>query len=119
MMASGRMLGRITVLRVSTVRPVLKLKRNWPGDTPGRRILMITDTLFKWDGWNAPSDEVWTFHDCTLKVPIGPFKAGDVVPAILIDFEHGYIQLIRDPAYTEVRGNDLIHEQKIRLALVD
>jgi hypothetical protein len=105
---------------VSTVRPVLKLKRNWPGDTPDRSNAMeITDTLFDWVSWDVVSDEILTFHNCTLKVPIGPFKAGDVVPTILIDFEHGYIQLIRDPAYTEVRGNDLIHEQKIRLALVD
>jgi hypothetical protein len=79
----------------------------------------ITDTLFDWDRWDIVSDEILTFHDCELKVPIGPIEAGEVVETILVDFEHGYIQLHGDPECTGIRGNDLIHEQKVRLALVD
>lgn len=79
----------------------------------------ITDTLFDWKNWDMVTDDILTFHRCELKVPIGPFKAGEVVETILIDFEHGYIQLYNDPECTGIRGNDLIHEQKVRLALVD
>jgi hypothetical protein len=79
----------------------------------------ITYSLFDWVVWDGDADTLVTFGDCTLKVPIGPFKAGEVVSSILIDFEHGYIQLFRDPAYTKVRGTNLMHEQKICLALVD
>jgi hypothetical protein len=79
----------------------------------------ITDSLFDWVSRDEVCNDVLTFHNCTLKVPIGPFKTGEVVEVILVDFEHGHIQLLDDPTCTGIRGHTLMHEQKICLALVD
>jgi hypothetical protein len=38
-------------------------------------------------------DALLQFYDCTLKVPIGSFKVGDLVPMITVDFEHGILQV--------------------------
>jgi hypothetical protein len=73
---------------------------------------MITDTLFKWENWDAISDDILVFFECELIAPIGEFEAGATVYRIIVDFEHGYLQLFCE-------GGTLLSEHKVRLALVD
>lgn len=68
--------------------------------------------LFDWCGWDGLDPGVLQFTGCTLKVPIGRFNIGEFVPVIVVDFEHGNIQLI-------AKDGTLISEHTIRLALDD
>ncbi len=58
--------------------------------------------LFDWESWDEIDSFVLIFHNPTLKVPIGEYKAGDVMSHIVIDFEHGIMTVVKDdlgPAY--------------------
>jgi hypothetical protein len=69
-------------------------------------------TLFDWCGWDQQDVGVLQFTGCTLKVPIGQFKAGALVPVIVVNFETGNLQLV-------TKNGDLISQHNIRLALND
>lgn len=68
--------------------------------------------LFDWCGWDELDPGVMQFTGCTLEIPIGQFKAGELVPVIVIKSETGIIQLI-------AKDGTLISEHNIRLVLVD
>jgi hypothetical protein len=67
-------------------------------------------TLFDWCHWDQLDAGVLQFIGCTLKVPIGTFAAGELVPVIVVSFEAGDMQLI-------AKDGSLISEHNIRLTL--
>lgn len=58
--------------------------------------------LFDWTGWDGDI-ECMTFYNCTLKVPIGPYKIGDKFSGISILWVKSLLQIYEDgndsPAY--------------------
>jgi len=78
--------------------------------------------LFDWSAWDLLGDTLLQFYGCKLKVPIGEFKVGDTVPIILVDFEHGTIQLLekgRAEGRCGTGGSSLISEHKVRMVLTN
>ena len=69
-------------------------------------------TLFDWCGWDELDPGMLQFTGWTLKVPIGTFKVGELVPIIIVCFDAGTIQLVG-------KGGDLLSEHNIRLVLTD
>jgi len=67
-------------------------------------------TLFDWCGWDQLDIGVLQFTDCTLKVPVGRFNIGELVPVIVVSFEDGLIQLINSDGTP-------ISEHNIRLVI--
>lgn len=67
-------------------------------------------TLFDWCGWDELDPGVLQFTGCTLKVPIGTFAAGELVPVIVVSFEDGILQL-------DNKDGSLISQHNIRLTL--
>lgn len=49
--------------------------------------------LFDWETYDVIDDDLWLFYDCTLKVDLGQFLAGDELDEITIDFETGVMEL--------------------------
>ena len=72
----------------------------------------MEQTLFDWCGWDQLDDGVLQFTGCTLKVPIGTFKAGELVPVIVVSFDSGILQLI-------CKDGKLISQHNIHLAFND
>jgi hypothetical protein len=68
--------------------------------------------LFDWCGWDQLDTGVLQFTGCTLKVPIGKFAAGELVPVIVANFDAGTIDLI-------ARDGETISQHNIRLVLSD
>ncbi len=66
--------------------------------------------LFDWCGWDQPDVGTFKFTGCTLKVPIGAFKVGELVPVILVNFDGGRIQLL-------AKDGNLLSEHTIHLTL--
>lgn len=66
--------------------------------------------LFDWCGWDEQDPGVLQFTGCTLKVPIGTFGIGELVPVIIVSFEAGILQLI-------TKDGSLISQHNIRLTL--
>ena len=67
--------------------------------------------LFDWCAWDEVGGPGFLeFHGCALRVPIGNAEAGDLIPVILIDFDHGSLQLCG-------KERQLISEHKVCLAL--
>jgi hypothetical protein len=77
---------------------------------------METD-LFTWSSWDLVTDTCLQFYGCMLKVPIGRFNIGETVPIIIVDFEHGFIQLL-DKGKASAPGA-LFSEHKVRMVLND
>ncbi len=50
--------------------------------------------LFDWCNWDQLDIGILQFIGCTLKVPIGKFATGELVPVIVVNMERGNIQLI-------------------------
>ncbi len=63
--------------------------------------------LFDWSVWDCVEDTLLQFYGCTLKVPIGSRKVGDLVSIIVVDFEHGILQVFD-------KERDLLSEHKVR-----
>lgn len=73
-------------------------------------------TLFDWCGWDELDSGTLQFTGCTLKVPIGRFNIGELVPVIVISFEAGVLQLLEKSR----RGSGaLISEHKVRMVIND
>lgn len=68
--------------------------------------------LFDWCEWDSLDTGVLQFTGCTLKVPIGQFKTGELVPVIIVSFEAGILQLV-------AKDGALISQHNIHLALND
>lgn len=68
--------------------------------------------LFEWCAWDLMCDTILKFYGCTLKVSIGSFKAGDLVPRIYVDFEHGVLKICD-------KDEKLLSEHKVRMVLDD
>lgn len=68
--------------------------------------------LFEWSAWDLVNDTMLQFYGCTLKVSIGEFKVGDLVPVILVDFENGILQVLD-------REKTLSSEHKVRMVLAN
>jgi len=79
--------------------------------------------LFDWSGWDLVTDTILQFYGCVLKVPIGAFGVGDMVPIIVVDFENGILQLIgkgrANAAGLSNGAGELLSEHKVRLVLAD
>lgn len=59
------------------------------------------DQYFTSDGCDVIDDLEISFYDCQLVVPIGPYKAGDTVSGICVDFEDGTIHFYESEAAEE------------------
>lgn len=51
--------------------------------------------LFDWEGWDQQDTMDFTFYNVTLKVPVGPFPAGEKFDSALIAFNTGVLKLYR------------------------
>lgn len=49
--------------------------------------------FFDWVGWDEQDVGSLSFYDCTLKVDIGPHKAGTKFDGIDVDFQRGKMTL--------------------------
>lgn len=70
--------------------------------------------LFEWSAWDQMDDTLLQFYGCTLKVPIGRFNIGEMVPIIIVNFETGVLQLLEKG---QCGNSALISEHKVRMVL--
>ena len=50
--------------------------------------------LFEFESYRNPTVDVLQFYNCTLSIPIGNFKVGDIIPTIVIHFvRNGTLQV--------------------------
>jgi len=75
--------------------------------------------LFDYEGWESMDVDGWyvapvaeMYYRCALKVPIGKFEEGDMVPSIAVDFEKRTLKLFD-------KDQTLISEHRIQLTVVD
>jgi hypothetical protein len=70
----------------------------------------MENQLFDWEGWDQQDTMAFTFYRPTLKVDIGPFKAGQTLSVANINYERGWLQ---------VQAEDgTFHDEKIGLCLL-
>lgn len=46
----------------------------------------MEDQLFEWSDWDSVDTFCMTFYRCILKVDIGTYPKGSIIPSIMIDF---------------------------------
>jgi hypothetical protein len=66
--------------------------------------------LFDWNGWDIQDTMAFTFYNCVLKVDIGPYKAGEVVKSVDLDYGEGQLHIYDDDGNT-------VYECKLTLKL--
>jgi hypothetical protein len=47
--------------------------------------------LFTWESWNDLDSLAFSFIDCTLKVDIGPYKAGQKLFCVEMNYGNGIV----------------------------
>jgi hypothetical protein len=52
------------------------------------------DQHFEFEGWDQQDTTEFTFYDCTVLHPFGPFKKGQAIDAIDVNFNSGTIQAV-------------------------
>lgn len=53
----------------------------------------MLEKLFSFKDWDDVQPHIYQYADCTLQQDIGDRKAGEIIPLISIDFEHGQMEL--------------------------
>lgn len=56
----------------------------------------MEEQLFNWEAWDEAGTGCFTFYKIILKQDIGPYKQGDFFDIAYVDYESGFLQLIRD-----------------------
>lgn len=69
----------------------------------------IERSIFDWEGWDG-DQEILTFTDCTLKIPVGPFTAGAKISAISLLLSKSQMELYNPEG-------EVLHSCKVKLVL--
>jgi hypothetical protein len=59
--------------------------------------------LFTWEEWDMMDTMVLCFYDCELKVDIGPYKAGEKLECIWMDYGEGELTTYDDKGHVSCR----------------
>jgi hypothetical protein len=68
---------------------------------------MMEKQLFNWESWDDCGECNLQFSECTLKVDIGPYKAGSKIPLIYVGYNDGNI-IIYNEEFEEAWKGKLI-----------
>ncbi len=52
------------------------------------------NNYFEFESWDQQDTTEFTFYDCTVLHPFGPFKKGQAIDAIDVNFNSGTIQAV-------------------------
>lgn len=53
------------------------------------------NNYFEFEAWDQQDTTEFTFYDCTVLHPFGPFKKGQTIDAIDVDFNSGKIEAVK------------------------
>jgi len=66
--------------------------------------------LFEWENWDEVDVAFLQFYQCKLIVDIGPYKKGDMLSCIAINYQDGVLEVYSD-------DGEAIYRQKLILSL--
>jgi hypothetical protein len=52
--------------------------------------------FFDWTGWDGGDEGNYLFYNPTLKVDLGPYKAGETLKTAIVDYQYGWMELHDD-----------------------
>ena len=64
--------------------------------------------MFTWEDWVRTGTAAFTFYDCTVVSPFGPYVVGDNLANIDIDYETGRIECYNEEDESVFKGRILI-----------
>jgi hypothetical protein len=70
----------------------------------------MEQSLFSWENWDQLDTMLFCFSQCTLKVDIGKYKAGDIIEEIALDYSDGVMEFYKD--------NDAIDKFSLSLKVI-
>lgn len=64
--------------------------------------------LFTWKDWDQMDTATFTFYDCTVVSPFGPYVVGDNLANIDVDYETSTIECYNEEDESVFKGRILI-----------